>query len=134
MEIIGHGVDIIELVSINRLLERSGERFALRCFTSQERAACKNNVNRAQYLAGRLAAKEAVLKALGTGWSQNTSLLDIEVLRLASGQPTIQLHSRCKEIASELRISTWLISISHSTNYSVASVIAVGHKDNPLNH
>lgn len=128
MEIIGHGVDIVENDHIRHLLKRSGERFELRCFTHQERIACANNANRAQYLAGRFAVKEAVLKALGTGWSQDISFLDIETYSFETGQPAIQLHARCKEIANELHISKWFISISHSANYTIASVIAVSHR------
>jgi holo-[acyl-carrier protein] synthase len=98
----------------------------MRCFTATERIITESDANRIQYLAGRLAAKEAVLKALGTGWSQGTSFLDIEVQRLPTGQPSVVLHAKCKEIAAELGITRWLLSISHTSSYATASAIAVG--------
>ncbi len=126
MEIIGHGIDIVEFECINRILNRSGDHFLSRCFTPIELSACCGDAHRVRYLAGRFAAKEAVLKALGTGWSQGISFLDIEIYRLDTGQPAIQLYAGGKEKATELHVSKWLISISHSESYTVASVIAVG--------
>ncbi len=89
MNIIGHGIDIVEISHIKKIIERSGEHFEMRCFTATERIITESDANRIQYLAGRFAAKEAVLKALGTGWSQGTSFLDIEVQRLPTGQPSV---------------------------------------------
>jgi holo-[acyl-carrier protein] synthase len=126
MNIIGHGIDIVEISHIKKIIERSGERFEMRCFTATERNITESDANRIQYLAGRFAAKEAVLKALGTGWSQGTSFLDIEVQRLPTGQPSVVLHAKCKEIAAELGITRWFLSISHTSSYATASAIAVG--------
>lgn len=126
MNIIGHGIDIVEISRIKKLLERSGERFEMQCFTATERNAFEADVNRIQHLAGRFAAKEAVLKALGTGLTQGTSLLDIEVQRLPTGQPSVVLYAKCKEIAAELGITRWLLSISHTSSYATASAIAIG--------
>jgi holo-[acyl-carrier protein] synthase len=132
MNIIGHGIDIVEISHIKKLIERSGEHFERRCFTAVERSALGTDANRIQYLAGRFAAKEAVLKALGTGWSQGTSLLDIEIQRLPTGQPSVVLYAKCKEIAAELGITRWLLTISHTSSYATASAIAVGSSPEQL--
>jgi holo-[acyl-carrier protein] synthase len=126
MNIIGHGIDIIEIKDIRQLIERSGEHFEKRCFTETEYSNAGSDANRIQYLAGRFAAKEAVLKAIGTGWSQGISWTDIEIQRLPTGRPSVVLSGRCQEIATELGITMWLLSISHTPSYAVASAIAVG--------
>jgi holo-[acyl-carrier protein] synthase len=126
MNIISHGIDIIEINHIKQIVERSGDRFEIRCFTAGERDSLAVNSNRIQYLSGCFAAKESVLKALGKGWSQGTSFLDIEIKRLSTGQPSIELHAKCREIAGELGIAKWILSISHTSTIAMASVIAVG--------
>lgn len=126
MNIIGHGIDIIEIKEIRELIERSGEHFETRCFTVTECSDAGSDPNRIQYFAGRFAAKEAVLKAIGTGWSQGISWTDIEIQRLPTGRPSVMLYGRCQEIAAELGITLWLLSISHTSSYTVASAIAVG--------
>ncbi|WP_377478571.1 MAG: holo-ACP synthase [Microcoleus anatoxicus] len=126
MNIIGHGIDIIEIKDIRKLIERSGEHFETRCFTATECSGAGSDANRIQYFAGRFAGKEAVLKAIGTGWSQGISWTDIEIQRLPTGRPSVVLYGRCQEIAAELGITMWLLSISHTPSYAVASAIAVG--------
>ncbi|MCP2728315.1 holo-ACP synthase [Limnofasciculus baicalensis] len=126
MNIIGHGIDIVEIKRIKEIIERFGNRFETRCFTEKEYLVAGTGVNRIQYLAGRFAAKEAVLKALGTGWSQGISWTDIEIERLSTGRPLVVLYGRCQEIASELGVAMWFLSISHTNSYAVASAIAVG--------
>ena len=126
MNIIGHGIDIIEIKDIKKLIERSGHHFETRCFTVTECSGAGSDANRIQYFAGRFAAKEAVLKAIGTGWSQGISWTDIEIQRLPTGKPLVVLYGRCQEIAAELGIAMWLLSISHTPSYAVASAIAVG--------
>lgn len=126
MDIIGHGIDIVSVHEIGKLLEKPGEHFEKRCFTVEERNAANSDSNKIQFLAGRFAAKEAVLKALGTGWSQGIAWTDIEIRRLPSGRPEVVLHSKCNEIALEQGVSKFLMSISHADSYATASVIAVG--------
>ncbi|MEG4251801.1 holo-ACP synthase [Microcoleus sp. Pol10D4] len=126
MNIIDHGIDIVEIKRIKEIIDRFGNRFETRCFTETECMAAGTGLNRIQYFAGRFAAKEAVLKALGKGWSQGISWTDIEIERLSTGKPFVILHNRCQEIAVELGISAWFLSISHTTLYAVGSVIAVG--------
>ncbi len=123
-KLIGHGIDIVETRRIQELLERSGEHFEMECFTATERSTAALGAKRIEYLAGRFAAKEAVLKALGTGWSQGISRLEIEIQRLPSGEPSVMLHGECQEIAEELGITQWLLSISHTSLYAAASAIA----------
>lgn len=126
MNIIGNGIDIIEIKDIRELIERSGNHFETRCFTVTECSIAGSDAHRIQYFAGRFAAKEAVLKAIGTGWSQGISWTDIEIQRLPTGRPSVVLYGRCQEIAAELGITMWLLSISHTPSYAVASAIAVG--------
>ncbi len=127
MQIIGHGIDIVETARVAKMLEDHGERFLRRCFTEDEQAyAADNPARRAEHLAGRFAAKEAVLKVLGTGWSNGIAWTDAEVVREVSGRPTVVLHGRCSELAGELGITGWHLSLSHTGAYATASAIGVG--------
>ena len=109
------------------MIEAHGERFLRRCFTEAERAYAEDNPRRRlEHLAGRFAAKEAVLKVLGTGWSGGIAWTDAEVVREASGRPTVRLHGRCAEVAAERGIVEWWLSISHIETHAVASAIGVG--------
>jgi holo-[acyl-carrier protein] synthase len=128
MNIIGLGIDIVEVQRIKELLGLPEEHFEMRCFTTIERNSAQSGANRIQFLAGRFAAKEAVLKALGTGWSHGTAWTDIEIQQLPSGKPLVVLYNKCKDIAEELGINSWLVSISHTDSYATASAIAVGHE------
>ncbi len=102
MNLIGHGIDIVEIERMKQILDKLGSIYEIRCFTEIERIASKTNVNRIQYFAGRFAAKEAVIKALGTGWSQEIALTDVEIQRSSTGQPLVVLYGKCQEIASGL--------------------------------
>ena len=126
MNVVGHGIDIVEIQRIETLLEQPEEHFLTRCFTVRERDVVEGGPMRAQYFAGRFAAKEAVLKALGTGWSQGIAWTDVEIERLPSGKPFVVLHARCKDVAMELGVEAWMLSISHTESYAIASVIALG--------
>lgn len=123
----GHGVDIVENARIAAMLEAHAERFTERVFTVTERSyADHGQRKRIERYAVRFAAKEAVLKALGTGWSEGIAWTDVEVLRLASGEPRVLLTGRAAEIAAERGITAWSLSMSHTDLYSVASAIAFG--------
>ena len=127
MEIIAHGVDLVEVSRIAQMLATHGDRFSQRCFTDRERAyADSGRRTRAERYAARFAAKEAVLKALGTGWRDGISWRDIEINRAPSGQPRLALTGRCAELAAELRIVSWQISLSHTRGNALASVIGCG--------
>lgn len=125
MSILGHGVDLVEVARIARLLDEYGEQFTQRVFTEHERTWCDSaRRRRAERYAARFAAKEAVLKALGSGLRHGISWTDIEVHRLPSGRPVIQLSGRCAEMATEMRITEWHISLSHTDSDAMASAIA----------
>jgi holo-[acyl-carrier protein] synthase len=127
MQIIGHGIDIVETARVAKMIEDHEERFLRRCFTEGEQVyAAANPARRAEHLAGRFAAKEAILKVLGTGWSNGIAWTDAEVVREVSGKPTVVLHGRCAEVAAELGIAGWHLSISHTGSYATASAIGVG--------
>ena len=126
MPILGHGIDIVETRRIAHLLENHGERFLERCFTPAEREYFYRNTKRhIEHLAGRFAAKEAVLKVLGTGWRGGIAWTDIEILPEPSGQPKIRLSGECQKIAKKLGISRWHVSISHIETHATASAIGM---------
>jgi len=126
--IIAHGVDVVDVERIRRSLNEHGERFLSRCFTKAEADYCTSarpprDVER---FAARFAAKEAVLKALGTGWADGIAWTDVEVVLSPSGAPSINLSGKAKEIAERLGIGELLVSLSHTPTQAMASVIAVG--------
>ena len=126
MDVIGHGLDIVEVDFFTRLCEeQAADELLARQFTPEELAQADSRPNRAQYLAGRFAAKEAVLKALGVGWTQDIAWTDVKILSLASGAPNVVLKARCAEIAVERGITSWEVSITHTTTIAAASVIAL---------
>jgi holo-[acyl-carrier protein] synthase len=126
MRVIGHGVDIVEVGRIAAMLREHGERFLTRCFTSGERGYSESRKRAAEHLAGRFAAKEAVLKAIGTGWRSGIAWTDVEVHLLPSGQPELALHRAAANAATQLGITEWKLSISHTEQYAIASVIGSG--------
>ena len=126
MPILGHGIDIVETARIAKMVEEHGQRFLDRCFTPLEQQYCARNRKRQiEHLAGRFAAKEAVLKVLGTGWRGGIAWTDIEVLPEPSGQPKIGLTGECLLIARRLGISRWHVSISHIETHATASAIGM---------
>lgn len=129
MNIVGHGIDIVGISKFKTTLNRSENLFESRCFTNLERQiADEAGVNRVLCLAGRFATKEAVLKALGTGWSQGIAWKDVEIQKLPTGNPSVMLYGKAKEIADQLGIVKWLVSISHEESYAIASAIALGEE------
>lgn len=126
MSILGHGIDLVRIDRIADMLSRHGEHFLNRCFTPDEQTYCHDHAEPAQHFAGRFAAKEAVLKALGTGWRGQIAWTDIEVLRDGAGRPSIRLDGQCALIAGQIGIKQWHISISHAGDYATASAIAEG--------
>ena len=126
MAVVGYGVDIIELERVERMLADHPERFVERTFTSGELGhADARGVGRLEALAGRFAAKEAVMKALGTGWRQGVAFREIEILQHPSGEPYVVLHGRTAEVARERGIARIWVSISHIASVAMAGAIAV---------
>lgn len=115
------GVDIIEIDRIQRVLERWGDRFLRRIYTEEEASYCRG---RAQNLAARFAAKEATMKALGTGL-RGVGWKDIEVVRNEAGAPSLVLHGRARVRAEALGVRELALSLSHSRNYAVAFVVGL---------
>jgi holo-[acyl-carrier protein] synthase len=127
MHALGHGIDLVEVARIERMLADHPDRFAERCFTPAEREYCSRSPQRAgEHYAARFAAKEAVLKALGRGLGEGLSLNEIEVTRSPGGEPALLLHAGAGAIARSRGVSRWLISLSHTRTHAIASVIALG--------
>jgi holo-[acyl-carrier protein] synthase len=115
------GIDMVEIPRLDRVLERHGDRFLLRVYTENELSQAGN---RSTSLAARFAAKEAVAKALGTGIGR-VGWRDIEVLRSVDGQPTLHLYGKAAEIAVDLAISSWSVSLTHTRNTAAAVVVGI---------
>jgi holo-[acyl-carrier protein] synthase len=125
MRIVGHGVDVQELKWVERLLANPEKDWLDAVFTELEQASADSPPNAVQYYAGRYAAKEAVAKALGTGFSGDIAWLDIEIRRAPTGAPEVHLTDAAAEVAGARGITAWFLSLSHSGEYALASVIAV---------
>lgn len=127
MRILGHGIDLVENERIAQMLDRHADRFLERCFTPGERDYAQvNAARRIEHLAARFAAKEAALKAIGTGWRDGIAWTDIEVVRDAMGKPLLRVTGKVAQIAAEQGITSWLVSLTHTKTYASASVIACG--------
>ena len=124
--IIGIGTDIIECLRIAQMIERHGELFINRVYTQHEIQYCQSRKMATQHFAGRWAAKEAILKAIGTGWRRGISWRDVEVLNAEGGQPAATLHAGALEAAEQLGIEEVLISISHCCSHATAYAVAQG--------
>ena len=121
--IVGTGIDIAEVPRIAASIQRFGGRFLRRVFTAGEIRYCESKANRAERYAARFAAKEAAMKALGTGWNRGVRWRDIEVTREAGGRPTIIFHGKAGEIAAQLGAAHVALSLSHTAEQAIAQVI-----------
>lgn len=124
--ILGLGTDLIEVTRIERSLREHGERFERRVFTAEEIAACDGRADRVQALAARFAAKEACLKALGTGWAEGLVFRHVEVVRAQNGQPSIRLHGNALARAEQLGVRSIHVSLSHQPGVAGAVVLLEG--------
>lgn len=125
MEIVGIGTDIIECVRIRAMIDKHGELFLRRVFTDREIRYCQRSKQATEHFAGRWAAKEAILKCLGTGWSKGLCFTDIEIVNDPTGKPRAELRAATKDHANTLGIGEVMISISHCRAYATALAIAV---------
>jgi holo-[acyl-carrier protein] synthase len=121
--IVGIGVDLCEVDRMEAAIARHGERLLARIYTPAERAYCESKLNRMERFAGRFAAKEAAMKAIGTGWRRGVAWRDFEVTRAASGQPVILFHGVAREIADKLGVRRALVSITHIKSMAMAQVV-----------
>ncbi len=127
LQVVGAGVDLVEIVRLQSMLERWGGRFRDRVFLPGEQAYCEGKAAAGIHYAGRFAVKEAVSKAFGTGISPELNWLDIEVVRDArSGAPDVRLSPRGQALADARAVERILISLSHTHNYAVAQAILLG--------
>ncbi len=121
--IVGSGIDLVEIQRIERSIARYGSRFLNRVFTTGEQAYCLKKRASAESFAARFAAKEAAAKALGTGISRGVSWLEIEVVRLPGQRPAVVFHGRANERAIRLGVQRSALSITHTDDVAMASVL-----------
>ncbi len=124
--ILGIGTDIIECLRIAQMIERHGELFISRVYTQHEIQYCQSRKLATQHFAGRWAAKEAILKALGTGWRRGISWRDIEVHNDPGGKPVVALRGGARDVVEQLGITQMLVSISHCRSHATAYALALG--------
>ncbi len=128
MEIVAHGIDLVDCPRIEEMIKRHGERFINRIFTAAEQAYAEANKDRIEKLAGRFAAKEAILKLMGTGWRGKIAWTDIEVVNNPAGQPEVSLTGEVKKLAEKFGIKHISVSITHTANFAIASAVALAEK------
>jgi holo-[acyl-carrier protein] synthase len=121
--IVGTGIDIAEVPRIRHAIERFGGRFLQRIYTAGEIRYCDSKANRVERFAARFAAKEAAMKALGTGWNHGVRWRDCEVVRLPGGRPTMTFHGKAGALAARLGVKNAALSISHTAEQAIAQVI-----------
>ena len=121
--IVGTGIDIAEVPRIAQAIERFGERFLRRIFTDGEIRYCASKANRVERYAARFAAKEAAMKALGTGWNHGVRWRDCEVARMPGGRPTMSFHGKAAEFAARLGVRNIALSLTHTKEQAMAQVI-----------
>ena len=121
--IVGLGVDIAEVARVKAAIERHGETFLRRLYTRKEREYCERFKNKFERYAGRFAAKEAAMKALGTGWSRGVRWVDVEVVREKGGRPTLKLAGEAGHLAQRIGVKNIALSITHTAEQAFAQVI-----------
>ena len=123
VNVLSHGIDMVDCRRVQELIDRYGQRFLGRVFTPAELEYCCRRKRQVEHLAGRFAAKEAVLKALGTGWQNGISWTDVEVHNDPAGCPGVRLTGPCRRIAEQRGLAEILISITHTDTHAIASAI-----------
>ena len=124
--ILGSGVDLTEVSRIREAISRYGDKFVSRIYTEGEISYVESKANRFERYAARFAAKEAAMKALGTGWRRGVHWKDFEVANLPTGRPTLLLHGAAKDIAAELGVRQISVSLTHTSETGMAFVILEG--------
>ena len=132
MNVFGIGTAIIECLRIAQMIERHGELFINRVYTSNEIDYCSSRKAATQHYAGRWAAKEAILKAMGTGWARGIRWRDIEIRNEAGGAPIVALAGGARDVCETLGITRVLISISHCRSHATAYALALKAEDEAL--
>ena len=122
--IVAIGVDAVEIARIHDLIQRSGDRFIERMFSEAEASYCRSRSNPSESFAARFAAKEAVMKCLGTGWTEGLAFQQIEVERLDSGDTQLAVTGEAAQRAKALGIGRWHVSLTHTERTATAFVVA----------
>lgn len=131
MRIYGHGIDVVEIDRVQRMLDDHSDRFLERCFTPEERFHGEGGRRYAEHIAARFAAKEAAMKALGTGLTAGITWTDFSVRHEPGGRPTLVVGGVAAQLAWHHKIDEWHLSLSHTDGVAMASVIAVSSKELP---
>ena len=126
MNVIGHGIDLVEIAALQRWIEDPRNPLIPRCFVQSELNEIGDGADRLERLAGRFAAKEAVLKALGTGFGGGVAFTDVMIHRAPGGPPEVRLTGGAAQAAAALGVTAWQLSISHAGGMAMASVLALG--------
>lgn len=126
MNVIGHGIDLVEIAALQRWIEDPRDPFVPRCFGQAELDEIGNETGRIDRLAGRFAAKEAVLKALGTGFGAGVAFTDVVISRAPGAAPQVRLSGGAAKAADALGVTAWRLSISHAGGLAMASALALG--------
>ena len=126
MNVIGHGIDLVDVGEMQRWVEDPRDPLLPRCFVQAELDEIGDGHNRIERLAGRFAAKEAVLKALGTGFGAGVAFTDVVIQRAPGAAPEVQLTGGAAKAATALGVTVWRLSISHTGGLAMASVLALG--------
>lgn len=126
MNVIGIGTDIVQCQRIATMIEKHGDTFLNRVYTNREIDYCGGRKSCIQHYSGRWAAKEAILKALGTGWARGVQWTDIEVVNDGGGKPSVNIGGEAHVLCQRMGIKEVLISISHCNDYATAFATAVG--------
>jgi len=134
VSIVGHGVDLVDIAQLRRWIDDPRDPLIPRCFTQDELDEIGDGPNRIERLAGRFAAKEAVLKALGSGFGAGVAFSDVIIHRDTGGPPHVRLVGGAARAAADLGVTGWQLSISHTDTTAMASAIALagaGHPTSP---
>lgn len=126
MTVIGHGIDLVEVAELRRWIEDPRDPLIPRCFVQAELEEIGDGPDRIERLAGRFAAKEAVLKALGTGFGAGVAFTDVVISRASGAPPEVQLTGGATKAAAALGVTAWRLSISHTGGLAMASALALG--------
>ena len=126
MNVIGHGIDLVDVAEMRRWIEDPRDPLVPRCFVQVELDEIGHGPDRIERLAGRFAAKEAVLKALGTGFGAGVAFTDVVIHRAPGAAPEVQLNGGAAKVAAALGVTAWRLSISHAGGLAMASVLALG--------
>ncbi|MET4312708.1 holo-ACP synthase [Bradyrhizobium sp. RT4b] len=126
VNVIGHGIDLVEVAELRRWIEDPRDPLIPRCFVQAELDEISQGADRIDRLAGRFAAKEAVLKALGTGFGAGVAFTDVMIFRAPGAAPEVRLSGGAAKVAEALGVTGWRLSISHAGGLAMASALALG--------